>query len=201
MIRGSVDTLELEVRRIAGVVGVSFIDTDDQHVMRVLAPAPADSDEVERAAASLARSHVDWAVEVQIEGNRHYDTEANVQRVHIVSVTAVANEDRIEVRVRRGTSEATGIAQSITLASAAEATISALSQLGVDVPYQVKTATPLGASLSDAVVVVLRGTNAVDGERLGIATAESTEHAAAKATLDALNRYLADNEAFVVELD
>jgi hypothetical protein len=74
-------------------------------------------------------------------------------------------------------------------AAVVQATVDALERLGWSVPFTVRSAVRLAFGVDGAVAVVLQGAGA---ERLGLSRAVTPEEATAKATLQALNRYLDD---------
>jgi hypothetical protein len=69
------------------------------------------------------------------------------------------------------------------------ATMDALQQLGWPIPFTVRNAVRLAMGVDGAVAVSLSGPG---GDRLGISRGSTAGEAAAKATLHALNRYLAE---------
>jgi hypothetical protein len=83
----------------------------------------------------------------------------------------------------------TGLSVSGPLIGGAEATLAALRDLGYEIPCYLMAVNNVHTSTGWPVIVTFR--SLADGsERIGIAQAEGELESAAKATLDALNRYL-----------
>ena len=87
-----------------------------------------------------------------------------------------------------------GRAGSGPLIGGAEATLSALRDLGYDVPYSPMTVTNVTNGRDWPVIVTLRSL-ANDADRFGIARSEDDLVSAVKATLDSLNRFLSALES------
>jgi hypothetical protein len=102
-----------------------------------------------------------------------------------------------EVSLAFGTARGTGRAPAGPLAGGAQATLNALSALGMDVPFYLVSAERAHGVPSQPVVVTLapKRTDAEPGpgavERLGVASDPEDVAAASRATLGALNRHLA----------
>jgi hypothetical protein len=101
-----------------------------------------------------------------------------------------------EVRLARGAARGTGRAPAGPLAGGAQATLNALGALGIDLPFYLVSAERVRGVPGDPVVVALSprtvGTPGAPGaERVGVATGSSDVDAASRATLGALNRYIA----------
>jgi hypothetical protein len=73
----------------------------------------------------------------------------------------------------------------------AEATIDALRRLDIEIPFYLVSAVNIATTRGWPVVVTLRSTND-DVDRYGIANAESELVSSTKATLNALNRFVAN---------
>jgi len=184
------EDFELELRSIPGVVGIS----------------------VERDGAGVA-----FAVTLHDAGTQHQRTEVlgrqilnfyypqaklMVEPISLVSQKSqrppriiIERADQFEgdagAEVRLAWSGARGLgrAGSGPLIGGAQATIEALRDLGLEVPFMLMSATAIPLSNSWPVVVVLRSAQS-RAELMGIAHAPDQVWSAARATLDALNRYL-----------
>lgn len=105
-----------------------------------------------------------------------------------------------EVRLELGAASGTGRAPEGPLPGGAKATLTALTALGLDVPYTVVSAERVPMVPGEPVVVVLAprshtpGAPDGAGQRMGIAAGDDAE-AASRATLGALNRGLVDRAA------
>lgn len=200
----AVDLLELEVRRLPGVISVGLTDGDTR-TLTVVAPHVVDEEDLRRSVTQVARTYTDEPFVIEIDqnlekkstnmqisdDNGNFTTQTVVvdaSRPDIESVE-VAN-DTISVKLAWQGRIGSGEASARTLNHAAEATLLALDDLNVPVPFYVRSVTPLGAALRDAVVVVLRSSEVAE-ERFGVATGDNAREATVRATLDALNRYLA----------
>lgn len=100
-----------------------------------------------------------------------------------------------EVALARGERRATGRAAAGPLAGGAQATLSALGALGLDVPFYLRSADRARDVPGEPVVVGLewRGEETAAGGRMGrmgVAVGDGEVEAASRATLGALNRYL-----------
>jgi hypothetical protein len=94
-----------------------------------------------------------------------------------------------EVRLAFGGRIGVGRAGSGPLIGGAEATLAALRDLGNVIPFYLMGVTKVNTVIGCSVIVALRSFSAND-DRMGIALAHDDLLAAAKSTLDALNRYL-----------
>jgi hypothetical protein len=111
------------------------------------------------------------------------------RRAALLGVHLAPGGAEIEVHVGRAGEQAIGRGAAGQPAAAAQATIDALGRLGWDIPFQVRSAVRLALGIEGAVVVSLSGPG---GGRMGIGQGAFPEEAAAKATLQALNRYVDD---------
>ena len=99
-----------------------------------------------------------------------------------------------EVRLSFAGNVGVGRAGSGPLIGGAEATLDALRDLGNVIPFYLMGVTKVDTMIGCSVIVALRSLSAND-DRMGIALAHDDLLAAAKATLDALNRYLSMDPA------
>lgn len=190
--RTSIDALELELRRLPGVLSVGYVERHGEPpVLRLLAPDPADRDKVRHEAMQLAKSHLEDPIAIEIDDTVRLSVASRTERVQLLSVRP-ADSNEVEVHLGFGRRRTIGRGVGTSLAGAAEATIAALDGLGARIPFQVKAAAPLGPLLTDVVVVVLRSIEPGQ-ERFGVASSTEPEEAVARATLDALNRFLAED--------
>jgi hypothetical protein len=198
------DRLELELRKLPEVVAVGFdgISSPDSLVLVHLLVSDASSrSTVEEHALDLGRLHLDRPLRVVVapEGGEGLSSTAFADgafgavympsRVQLVGVTFVDDATTVEVTLGHGEQRSAGRGAAGSPTGAATAALVALRQLGWAVPFQLASAVRLAVGTSGAVLVHLIGP---DGERLGISVGETAELAAAKATLQALNRWLDD---------
>jgi hypothetical protein len=202
-IRDQVDVLELEIRRVPGVTSVSIAEKEGEQFLSVVVPSAEDEEGLRTTVAQLVRTYSDTPFTINIDNNSEKTPDESATAVKAFELDSEVSKERsrpqlVELKVenevvsvdlqwrsRRGLGESSAR----TLNHAAEATLLALDDLGTPVPFYVRSVTPLGAVLRDAVVVVLRSNEAAE-ERFGVATGESAREATARATLDALNRYV-----------
>ena len=201
---GTHDQLELELRRLPGVtgIGLSAAAGDDSLVIHVLAvEASPGREELRRMVAQQARGLVSrpLAIEIEYEPQAVADPPDRAMRPGRVQLVEVEVEDHtldVVVRLAHGGRRAVGRGGAGSPVDAAEATMRALAALGAEVPFKVEaSAAPVGED--DQAVVVMFQPVDDDEHRYGVARASSMEEAACRATLHALNRWLARHAAFV----
>lgn len=181
----SLDALELELRRLPSVAYVGTIETADTLVVQLLLLGSPDAGEVRMRAEQLCRVHLEVPFAVEIAGGSR---PARVQVVN-VEVLGDAEAPRLRVELAFEGHRTTGESPSADPTGAAKATFDALRGLGAVVPFDVEAAALFEHSLGDGVVVILGSADA--GGRYGVAAGPTVEQAAVRATLHALNRYLA----------
>lgn len=190
------DLLELELRRLPHVAFVGFTDRSDTLVVQVLALANPDPGTLRNQAERACRAHLDRSFVVEIAGG------TRPSRIRLLDVQLVAPEAptdgaaaagvaTVDVEVRLGYEGmcTVGRARGADPTAAAAATFEALEALGADVPFEVEAAALFEHVLGEGVMVVLGSQHS--GQRYGVAAGASVEQAAVRATLHALNRYLA----------
>ena len=116
-------------------------------------------------------------------------SEQVLQRVEFIAVNLADEGEDVEVHLSLGGRRESARRTGARAKAAAEATLEALHALGWKAPFNVRSAIRLAVGAEGAVIVYLDGPGA---ERMGISRARTTEEAAVKATLHALNRYLDD---------
>ena len=181
----SLDALELELRRLPNVAYVGTLESAGTLVVQLLLLGSPDAGEVRMRAEQLCRVHLDVPFAVEIAGG------SRPARVQVVNVEVGVGDDRARVRVELSFEGHRTVGESATAdpTGAANATFEALRGLGAAVPFDVEAAALFEHSLGDGVVVILGSQEA--GGRYGVAAGPTVEQAAVRATLHALNRYLA----------
>ena len=187
------DLLELELRRLPHVAFVGFTDRPDTLVVQVLALANPDPGALRHQAERACRAHLDRPFVVEIAGGTR-PSRIRLLEVQLVPADGAAADsaaDAVEVEVRLGYEGmcTVGRARGADPTAAASATFEALQALGADVPFEVEAAALFEHVLGEGVMVVLGSQHS--GQRYGVAAGASVEQAAVRATLHALNRYLA----------
>ncbi len=183
------EDFELELRALPGVVSVGITCREngdvDTVVLVVSGEQAAATHSVARQIASLYYPDA----EVSVEGAM---APARVDGLRVVLMRAGLRDDDgiCEVELRYGERVGIGSASSGPLIGGAEATLAALRQLGYEIPFSLMAVNSVATLKQWPVLVTLRSLTG-EGDRFGVASAEVETAAAAKATLDALNRYLA----------
>lgn len=185
----SLDELELELRRLRGVLAVSFVDADGVLVVELQAGADAYRD-LHRDAAALAVAHASGPVAVEVV--RWGDGGPHVQesRLRLVEVTSDPAAGELTVRLARGDDEAVGRASTASgLLAAVEATVYAMRTFLPDLTFLPGWARTIETTPERRFLVVASVTDPLAREhRRGAAEGASPIDAAARATLAALNR-------------
>ncbi len=185
----SLDELELELRRLRGVLAVSFVDADGVLVVELQAGADAYRD-LPRDAAALAVAHASGPVAVEVV--RWGDGGPHVQesRLRLVEVTSDPAAGELTVRLARGDDEAVGRASTASgLLAAVEATVYAMRTFLPDLTFLPGWARTIETTPERRFLVVASVTDPLAREhRRGAAEGASPIDAAARATLAALNR-------------
>jgi hypothetical protein len=190
--RTLLDQLELELRRLPGIVGVGFSEDEGMVVVHVLASLPDGMAALRRQIVQRARGFVDRPLVVDVHELRNEPAAADRGRVKLVSVRVEQFTQEMEVHLAHQGVHTVGRAVAGSPADAVGATIQALTDLGAELPFKVEAAaTPVAADdEQQAVIVILEPEGDTRGTRYGVARGETVEEAAARATLHALNRYL-----------
>jgi hypothetical protein len=186
------EDFELELRSLPGVVNVGIHHQEDGGVESViLAVRNHDPDTVRESAVQVASLYYPDAAVILEE------TGSTVQERKVPATTRIALVDA-EFNDHDGVSEVhlsfagrlgVGRAGSGPLIGGAEATLAALRDLGNVIPFYLMGVTKVDTVIGCSVVVALRSLSG-DDDRMGIARADADLVSAAKATLDALNRYV-----------
>jgi hypothetical protein len=185
----SLDELELELRRLRGVLAVSFVDADGVLVVELQAGADAYRD-LPRDAAALAVAHASGPVAVEVvrwgDGGPHIQE----SRLRLVEVTSDPAAGELTVRLARGDDEAVGRASTASgLLAAVEATVYAVRTFLPDLTFLPGWARTIETTPERRFLVVASVTDPLAREhRRGAAEGASPIDAAARATLAALNR-------------
>ena len=120
---------------------------------------------------------------------------SDADRVALVRAEFNSHDGFCEVHLNLNGRLGIGRSENGPLIGGAEATLDALRQLDLDVPYYLVASVNVATVRGWPVIVTLRP-RANEADRHGIAQAETELVSAAKATLNALNRYLTQLEQF-----
>lgn len=190
-----IDALELELRRLPGVVGVGFGAEASGTIVHLFAPGTGSREELRRRAAQLTQAHLDTAAQIEIDDGRGPVEPAEMGRVRLLAVRLDTEEGEVEVHLSHEDRRTVGRGTAHSLKAAAAATIDALVKLGANVPFRVGEVVAIGQEGVQTVLVALDSMGG-DGARHGAADGSRLEEAAARATLHALNRWLSGPDGF-----
>ena len=187
------EDFELELRSLPGVVNVGIAHAEDGDVESVVLTVRNQNPEAVRESAIQVASlyFPDAAVILEEARSARQDRGAVAAAARISLEGAEFNEHDGVSEVRLSFAGRTGVgrAGSGPLIGGAEATLAALRDLGNVIPFYLMGVTKVDTEIGCSVIVALRSLSAND-DRMGIALAHDDLLAAAKATLDSLNRYL-----------
>jgi hypothetical protein len=185
----NLDELELEVRKLAGVLAVGFVENEDALLIEVQA-GPDASFELPRDVSTLAGSRVDRPVTVHVvrwgDGGPH-QAETRLRLVEVASDPAAGE---LAVRLARGDDEAVGRSSTASgLVAAVEATVYAVRTFVPDLAFLPGWARTIETTPDRRFLVVASLTDPLAREhRRGTAEGATPLEGAARATLAALNR-------------
>lgn len=183
------EDFELELRSLPGVLNVGFDRGSNGGVDTVtLVTNGPNRDEIETVAQQITSLYYPEA-DVVVEDINRSSAPGSIAagRAALVRAEFDTSTGQCEVVLNYQGRLGTGRAGSGPLIGGVESTLSALRQLGFDIPFTLMSVSNMIAVRNWPVVVVLRST-ANGADRFGIAQSESDVLAAAKATLSALNR-------------
>jgi hypothetical protein len=183
------EDFELELRSLPGVVSVGFNRGDGGAVAGVtLLVRTQATTEVHTGATQIASYYPDASVTVEA-AKSGTGREVPGSRVALVDVNFSEADGVSEVRLNYDGRIGIGREGSGPLIGGADATLSALRDLGFVVRFYVLTVAKVDTAVGPAVIVTLRSLSE-DDDGIGIARAEGDLASSARATLDALNRHL-----------
>jgi hypothetical protein len=192
----SEEDFELELRSLPGVlnVGISHLDNGDVDAV-TLSVRDQDPDTVRDVAMHISSLYYpDVMVTVEDANRAPTALGGDSPRVALLFIDFNENEGVSEVHLGYEGRVGIGLSSSGPLIGGAEATVGALQDLGYEIPCYLMAATTVHTTTGWPVIVTFRSP-ADGGDRIGIAQAEGELESAAKATLDALNRYLSAPKA------
>ena len=183
------DLLELQLRRLAGVIAVGFVETDGVLVVELQAGAEA-YDELARDATLLAVEHAEGPVAVELVRWGDGAPPQRESRLRLVEITTDPGAGELTVRVARGDDEAIGRASTAAgLPAAVEATVYAVRTFLPELTYLPGWARTVETTPDRRFLVVASVTDPLARiHRRGVAEGDTPVEAAVRATLAALNR-------------
>ncbi len=185
------EDFELELRSLPGVLNVGINHRESGEVDSVvLFIRNQDPEAVRESAAQVASLYYPDAAVVLEEATGEPSVRSG-SAARIVLLRAEFNEhDGIsEVQLTFAGRIGTGRSGSGPLIGGAEATLAALRDLGHVIPFYLMGVSQVDTVIGCSVIVAFRSLSN-DDDRMGIARSAGDLVSAAKATLDALNRYI-----------
>lgn len=195
MMTPSEEDFELELRSLPGVmsVGVDHRETGEVDAVTLFVRGQ-DPESVRHVALQVASLYYPTAAVTVEDANRSASGGgAGAERVVLTKTDFNVHEGVSEVELAVAGLVGIGRSGSGPLIGGAEATLSALRELGYEVPFFLVAVNNIATARGWPVIVTLRSLSD-EGDRIGIAQSNGDLESAAKATLDALNRYLATLE-------
>ena len=189
------EDFELELRSLPGVmnVGISHRENGDVDVV-TLVVSGQDSTQTRNAASQIGTLYFPDAVVIVDDAKGALAPhEGEGLRVALVRVDFNASDGMCEVQLSYAGRPGVGRAGSGPLIGGAEATLTALRDLGFNIPFSLTAVVNVATVNNWPVIVTLRSLTD-DAYRFGIAESDEDLVSAARATLDALNRFLSGLE-------
>jgi hypothetical protein len=185
----SLDDLELELRRLPGVLAVGFAETAGFVIVELQA-GPDAADELARDATVLATKHIGERSAVEIVRWGDGPPRPNETRLRVIEVTTDPAGGDLAVHLARGEERAVGRASTTHgLLGVVEATVYAIRTFLPDLTYLPGWARTIETTPDRRFLVVASVTDPEARIHLrGAAEGGSPLDAAARATLAALNR-------------
>ena len=185
----SLDALELELRRLRGVVAVGFVETDDLLLVEIQADSEAYED-LPRDAVVLASEHASGPVAVEVVRWGDGDPQEREARLRFLEITTDPAAGQLSVRLAHDDQEAVGRASTASgLPAAVEATVYAIRAFLPGLTYLPGWARTVETTPDRRFLVVASVTDPLARtHRRGAAEGATPIEAAARATLAALNR-------------
>lgn len=195
MMTPSEEDFELELRSLPGVLSVGVDHRDNGEVDAVtLFVRGQDPESVRHVALQVASLYYPTAAVTVEDANRAPSSRRGAEgRVALVRTDFNIHEGVSEVELSFAGRVGIGRSGSGALIGGAEATLAALREIGYEVPFFLVAVNSIATVRGWPVIVTLRSLSD-EGDRIGIAQSNGDLESAARATLDALNRYLATLE-------
>jgi hypothetical protein len=201
MISPTEEDFELELRALPGVVNVGFRYGEKGDVDAVSLVVHSDDAGPVRVVAKQIVSLYYPNATVNVEEMKPEPVGARTGsvvdsgRVVLVRAEFNSHEGFCEVHLNVNGRVGVGRSQNGPLIGGAEATLDALRQLDFDIPFYLVGSVNVATVRGWPVIVTLRP-RANEADRHGVAQAETELVSSAKATLNALNRFLSQLENF-----
>ena len=205
------DELELELRQLPGVSFVGVLETTATVVVQLGVEPGVDREVLLAEARRLAELHIAGPLRIELTSmGGDVPSHLSRGRVQLLVVLPWPERREVEVHLAQSGKRAVGRAEAGGPMQVARATLAALEALGNATPFEVEAAIRLdefstkvvdepegeaeweAAAEENVVAVVLKSTES-HGRRFGTSAGRTVEEAAARATLQAMNRYLERN--------
>jgi hypothetical protein len=185
------DELEIQLRRLPGVIAVGFVQSHALLLIEIQAGSDAD-DDLPRTATALAAEHSKLPVAVEVVRWGEGGPSAREARLRLVELTTDPAAGELTVRLAGSDHEAVGRASTAGgLAAAVEATVYAVRAFIPDLPYLPGWARTVETTPERRFLVVASVTDPLARvHRRGVAEGVTPIEGAVRATLSALNRTL-----------
>ena len=185
------EDFELELRSLPGVLNVGINHRESGEVESVvLFIRNQDPEAVRESAAQVASLYYPEAAVVLEEATGEPSVRSgNAARIALVRAEFNEHDGISEVQLAFAGRLGTGRSGSGPLIGGAEATLAALRDLGHAIPFYLMGVSKVSTVIGCSVIVAFRSLSN-DDDRVGIARSDGDLVASAKATLDALNRYI-----------
>jgi hypothetical protein len=185
------EDFELELRSLPGVLNVGINHRESGEVDSVvLFIRNQDPEAVRESAAQVASLYYpDAAVVLEEASGEPSVRSGNAARIVLLRCEFNEHDGISEVQLTFAGRIGTGRSSSGPLIGGAEATLAALRDLGHVIPFYLMGVSQVDTVIGCSVIVAFRSLSN-DDDRMGIARSNGDLISAAKATLDALNRYI-----------
>lgn len=186
------EDLELELRSLPGVLSVSiaYSDRGDAEVVTLLVIGPELDSTRSEAQLILSLYYPEATLVVEEANDAVIQLSREHSRVAILDAELDQSSGTVQVLLHYNGRTGSGRSASGPLIGGADATLSALRDLGLEVPFSLLSVNSVSLMNRWPVVVTLRSTRS-DADRMGIALADGELLSSVKSTLNALNRFLA----------
>lgn len=188
--------LELELRQVPGIVGIGVEEIGPALLLHLLTGGVSPHALILRSAAEIVSNHAESLTVLSLLTPMAPPVPVRPPRkegVRLLSSTRLQDgtgDDGVKVTVELAYDERVGIGhyRGAGPGAAATATLGALSDLRLTVPFALKAALRVLGWLDGQVVVIVALTPPTGADRLGVAQASTVDEAAALAVLQALGR-------------
>ncbi len=186
------EDLELELRSLPGVLSVSIAygDRGDAEMVTLLVIGLELDATRSEAQMILSLYYPEVTLVIEEANDAVIQLSRDHSRVAIVEADIEHSTGTVRVTLQHNGRSGIGHSASGPLIGGAEATLAALRDLGIEVPFSLLSVNSVSLMNRWPVIVTLRSSRG-DDDRMGIALADGELLSSVKSTLNALNRFLA----------